>query len=97
MSLLGSVSASKASGADFFSSDLTCSAGRELLKVLIRVPTTTVVKMTLDSTNYYPINSNVALAADQWHSFEFPVSSSDTINFKQDTATMTLDCRVVQV
>lgn len=96
MSLLGSVSASKASGADFFATDLSPSAGREMLHVLLRVATATVVKMTLDGTNFYAINGNVALTADYWYSFDFPVSSSDTVNFNQSTGTMVVDCRVVQ-
>lgn len=96
MTLLGSSDASRASGADILTADVSPSVGRELLKVLIRVATATAVSMTVDSTNFYPINNNVALVADRWYNFEFPVSSSDTINFNQSTGTMVINIRVLQ-
>jgi hypothetical protein len=101
MVLLGSVSASKTSGTDFFTADLSPqvkggASGEAVIKIVIRVATATAVSMTLDSTNYYAINGGTQLAADTWYYFEFPVISTDTINFKQSTGTMNVICRVHQ-
>jgi hypothetical protein len=100
MVVLGAISTSKATGIDFFTTDLqiTPTGGQTnpsaQIKIVLRVATATTVKMTLDGTLYYLINGGAAFAADTWYELTIQVTSTDLINFKQDTGTMVVDCRV---
>lgn len=91
MALLGSIAAATAknSQAEWFSSDITVSAGdgSTIIQVHLSITTAVALAYTIDSgTTWIDFNEGAALVANSAYVFSIPISNDVTFNIRKSSS-----------